>query len=369
MRLLLACVVCVGCSKLFGGDKGDAAIAPASATVASSASAAPADTRRAIADIGDVPAWAPDVSGVADCKTTAAAKTRIKELSSGKDATVSSGKADPTALADELGATKCASTRKDLANALNDGGYERYKSKAWSEADRWWRAALVVRPSSVTPRYNLACGLALEGKPKDAVWAIQELARAAADGDASAVNSLDKAKSDADLATVREDADFKKALEIASAAGGVLVGPRKEPETSVAAVKLLPDEFRKVKDEVGFTENGWITYSPALVQVWTWHPDASTELLVATIVDDPAKLGKPKGDMNMDYGGIGVFRRDGDALKLLVAHKTGESPPAVAAKGKDVAYSYDTMRGTFKGTLTWNAATHDVALKEKAPAD
>ena len=51
--------------------------------------------------------------------------------------------------------------------------------KAYTEADRWWRAALTVRPSAMTPRYNLACGLALEGKPKDAVWAIQEIARAA----------------------------------------------------------------------------------------------------------------------------------------------------------------------------------------------
>ncbi len=73
--------------------------------------------------------------------------------------------------------------------------------------------------------------------------------------------------------------------------------------------------------------------------------------------------------MNVDYGGIGVFRRDGETLKLLLAHKTGESPPAVAAKGKDVAYSYDTMRGIFKGTLSWNAATHDVSFKEKPPTD
>ncbi len=275
---------------------------------------------------------------------------------------MSAGTADPAALATELGATTCAVTRKDLATALNDGGYERYKAKAFAEADRWWRAALVVRPSFATARYNLACGLALEGKPRDAVWAIQELARAAADGDASAVNSLEKSKSDADFDSIRNDDDFKKAVATASAVGGVLVGPRKEPETSAAAVKLLPEEFRKAKDMIGYTTSGWISYTPALVSVWTWHPDATTELVLATIVDDLSKLGKPKGDMNQDYGGIGVFRRNAGALELVFAHKTGESPPSVAAKGKDIAYSFETMCGTIKGTLSWNGTT--VALKE-----
>ena len=369
-RLLLLCAVCCvpACSKT---DKtatttttsASAATAATSAAPSASAAAAPAATSRTVAGTGEIPVWAADPTGT-KCTTTAAAKTRITALSSGKDAAMSAGTTDPAALAAELGATTCAATRKDLANALNDGGYERYKAKAYAEADRWWRAALVVRPSAVTPRFNLACGLALEGKAKDAVWAIQELARAADAGDASAVNSLEKAKSDADLESVRNDEDFKKAVAVASAAGGVLVGPRKEPELSAAAVKLLPEEFHKAKDLMQVTTTGWITYAPALVNVWTWHPDASNELLVATIVDDPAKLGKPKGDVNQDYGAIGVVRRDASGkLSLLFSHKTGESPPTVAAKGNDIAYSFETMCGTIKGSLKWSGTA--VVMKEE----
>jgi hypothetical protein len=260
-------------------------------------------------------------------------------------------------------AASCALTRAQLTNALNDGGYERYKAKAYTEADRWWRAALVARPSAITARYNLACGLALEGKPKDAVWTIQEIARAATAGDASAVNSLEKSKSDDDLKSLREDADFKAALAVANTAAGVLAGPRKEPETAAQAVKLLPAEFMKAKDNIGFTTDGWIKYAPAFIHFWTWRPDASTELIVGTVVDDPAKVGKPKGDMNQDYGAIAVLQRDAGNLKLLFSHKTGESPPSVAAKNKDVAYSFDTMCGTINGTLAWKDGK--VVMKEQ----
>lgn len=369
-RVLLLCAIgsFLACSKTDKTATTTTTSATAAATVTASATpsasaAAPAATSRTVAGTGEIPVWAADPMGT-KCTTTAAAKARITALSSGKDAAMSAGTADPAALAKEVGADACGVTRKDLANALNDGGYERYKAKAYAEADRWWRAALVVRPSAVTPRYNLACGLALEGKAKDAVWAIQELARAANEGDASAVNSLEKAKSDADLVSIRDDEDFKKAIAVASSAGGVLVGPRKEPEISAAAVKLLPEEFRKVKDTMEVTTSGWITYAPALVNVWTWHPDASNELLVATIVDDPAKLGKPKGDMNQDYGAIGVYRRDASGkLSLLFSHKTGESPPTVAAKGNDIAYSFETMCATIKGSLKWSGTA--VVMKEE----
>lgn len=90
--------------------------------------------------------------------------------------------------------------------------------------------------------------------------------------------------------------------------------------------------------------------------MWTWHPESGTELLVGTFVDDPAKLGKPKGDMNQDYGAIAVFRRDGGKLALLFSAKTGESPPTgVAAKGNDIAYTFETMCGTIKGTISFAA--------------
>ncbi len=68
--------------------------------------------------------------------------------------------------------------------------------------------------------------------------------------------------------------------------------------------------------------------------------------------------------MNQDYGGIAVFRRDGDKLKLLIARKTGESPPAVAAgKNASVAYTFDQACGTLHGNLTWNGSAVEVHEK------
>jgi len=365
--LLFCALAVVGCQKSNeSGTPAPSASAQATqtASVAASASAAPtAAGPHKVADVGEIPAWSPDPAGAGKCTLDAASKTLIQSLSKGTDKTLSDGSADVAAMIAKTNAASCALTRKELANALNDGGYERYKAKAYTEADRWWRAALVARPSAITPRYNLACGLALEGKPKDAVWTIQEIARAATAGDASAVNSLEKSKSDDDLKTLREDADFKAALAVANSAAGVLAGPRKEPETAAAAVKLLPAEFMKAKDLIGVTTDGWIKYAPAFIHFWTWRPDGSTELIVGTVVDDPAKLGKPKGDMNQDYGAIAVLQRDAGNLKLLFSHKTGESPPSVAAKNKDVAYSFDTMCGTINGTLAWKDGK--VVMKEQ----
>ncbi len=367
----LLAVLCAACPKPSSNDGKPAPSASAAGSATTGATAPSASTAasaapalHAAAGVGDIPPWSADTALPSKCTTSADAKAKIHALSAGKDAAMSAGTADPAALAKDVGATTCASTRRDLTNALNDGGYERYKAKSYAEADRWWRAALVVRPSAMTARYNLACGLSLDGKAKDAVWVIQEIARAAADGDAAAVNFLEKAKSDSDFTSLREDADFNKAIAQASAVAGVLVGPRKEPETAAEAAKLLPADFKKVKDQIGVTENGWITYAPAILRVWTWRPDAATELLVTTIIDDPAKLGKPKGDMNQDYGAVGIFKREGGALKLLLAQKTGESPPDLAAKGKDIAVSFETMCGTIHGVITWNAANAKPAYKE-----
>lgn len=365
--LLFVVLAAVGCQKSnANGTPAPSASAPTTqtASVAASASSAPAaGGPHKVADVGEIPAWAADPAGGVKCTVDAPSKALIQSLSKGTDKTLSDGTADVAAMIAKTNSMACAATRKQLTDALNDGGYQRYKAKAYTEADRWWRAALIARPSAITPRYNLACGLALEGKPKDAVWAIQEIARAASDGDASAVNFLEKSKSDDDLKTLRDDADFKAAIAVASTAAGVLVGPRGEPETAAAAVKLLPAEFMKAKDNIGFTTDGWIKYSPAFLKFWTWRPDASTELIVGTVVDDPAKLGKPKGDVNQDYGAIAVLQRDAGNLKLLFSHKTGESPPSVAAKNKDVAYSFETMCGTINGTLAWKDGK--VVMKEQ----
>jgi hypothetical protein len=282
------------------------------------------------------------------CAATASGKTKLKNLQKGDDSDISNNKADLEALEKDI-TGGCKAAEKDLAEALNSGGYNQYKKKSYKEANRWWRAALVVRPSLIVARYNLACGLALDGAAKPAVAEIEELARATREGDPSAANFLEKAKSDEDLASVRDDAKFKDALKASS---GNLVGPRKEPEVSAAAVKLLPEDWKKAKHPV---TGDAMTYKPALVNVWTWRPAEGKELLVATVVHDPATLGKPKGDMNNDYGGIVVLQRgSGGKLDLLLAKKTGESPPTVAGgPGNTVKYGFYQMCGDLRGSLAW----------------
>ncbi len=344
-------LACFGCDKL---KKKEDTAAPSASAAGSAAPETKAASNananaRAIDGVGDVPPWAPDTK-LAKCTVGADVKAKTKPIEKGEDANIAAGKTDIAALAHDLGADACSSTKKHLAQALNDGGFKRYQAKKYDEANHYWRGALVVRPPNVLSRYNLACGLALAGKPKDAVAEIQEIARAASAEDATASNVLEKAKSDADLASVRDDADFKEALK---ASTGHLVGPRTEPETSAKAVPLLPADFKRPGDK------------PALQKVWTWRPDATTELLVATVIDDPAKAGKPKGDINNDYGGIAVFRRTGDKLELLLAHKTGESPPSVASgKQATVAYSFDEPCGTLSGKLKWNGKAVDVQEKK-----
>ena len=290
---------------------------------------------------------------------------KIKALTKGQDDGLSAGTADPSKLVADL-AGDCRSAQNDLATALNDGGYAQYQKKKYLEADRWWRASLTVRPAHVLARYNLACGLVLAGKNKDGLWALSELARAAQDGDARASNMLEKAKSDDDLKAVRDDAAFKEAVK---ASQGGLVGPRKEPETATAAAKLLPKDFREIQAPANWPGGSTITYKPAILNVWTWRPDDKTELIVTTIVDDPAKLGQPKGDMNMDYGGIAVFRREGGKLSLLLAKKTGETFPTgvAAAPNGGVAYTFDEPCGTLRGVLKWESG--HVVVKEKSCRD
>jgi hypothetical protein len=366
MTVVITAVALVGCDKLLGkGDRdgGTAKENPAVATPSAKTSAATAknapSTSTVIDGVGEVPGWANDAT-TAKCTVSAAAKPRLDAIRKGTDAGLAAGTADVAALVKELAADSCFATRRALATALNDGGFSRYNAKKYDEANRYWRAALTVRPSLVIARYNLACGLALAGKGEPAGGQLQEIAHAASEGDASAANFLEKAKSDKDLESIRSQPTFKAAVAVSNAG---LVGPRKEPETSAKAVALLPDDFRKVKDDLGVTPSGgFVSYKPAVTNVWTWRPDASTELLVTTIIDDPAKAGQPKPDLNMDYGAIGVFKRDASGkLTLLTVRKTGESPPVVAAgKNNTVAYSFEQPCGSLTGVLSWNGKSVDL---------
>ncbi|MEO7093962.1 MAG: hypothetical protein ABI175_11975 [Polyangiales bacterium] len=287
-----------------------------------------------IEGVGEVPLWTEEHGRVRPCPTSDTARARLDALAKGDDASISEGKADVRALQREI-AGDCVATARALAQALNDGGSRRYEKKSFAEANRWWRAALVVRPALAVARYNLACGLVLDHKLQAGVWALTELARAAQTGDPSAANFLEKAKSTDDLKAIREDDGFKEAI---AASHGGLVGPRKEPETAASAVKLLP---------AGFAQK------PAFVDFWTWRPEPATELLVATIADT-------------DHGGLAVLRRDvSGKLTLLHAAKTGTSPPAVAA-GKDgtIVYGFSEPCGDLKGTLAWR----DQKVSAKATA-
>ncbi len=345
LLLLCACPKKTDATADGGGD--------AATTDAGTVKAAQTPGTRAIDGVGEVPDWSSDkAKGKTKCKIAADAKARLATLDKGDDATVSDGTVDVSDLQKKVAPDDCADSLSDLATALNDGGYHHYGKKEYDVANRWWRAALTVRPSMILARYNLTCGLALAGKPKDSIWALSEIGRAADDGDAKASNMLEKAKSDDDLKSVRSDPDFKATLRESH---GGLVGPRSEPETAALAIPLLPDEYRKVKDQAGVQDDGFCHYKPSVTHFWTWRPDGSTELLVATIIDDPAKAGKPKFDNNQDYGAISVWKRAGGKLTLLYAKKTSESPPAVAAgKGNTVKYTFDAMCGTLHGTLSWD---------------
>ena len=350
-----------GCPSKKTEGTAPSATATASALPSASALAPQAAAARAIVGVGSVPIWADEKERGTKCKAKDPAK--LAALGKGTDATLSDGTADVDALASDV-AGDCVAARHDLADKLNDGGYERYKKKSYDEANRWWRAALVVRPAAILPRYNLACSLALVGKKADAIWALQELARAADADDPKASNILEKAKSDDDLKSLRGDADFEAAVR---ASTGTLVGPRTEPETAAAGVKLLPGTFLKVPDRNGVYDDGFVHYKPALLKFWTWRPDEATELLVATVVHDPSTVGQPKGDSNQDYGGLVVLRRVDGKLTLLESMKTGEVPPTISAgKNKRVIFTFDDYCGSVKGTLSWTGSKV-VVTKESCP--
>lgn len=359
--LLLPALLCA-CPKKTDATA-DGGGADAAAADAAPAKAAATPGTRAIDGVGEVPEWSAEgAKGKTKCKASADAKARIAKLDKGDDAKVSDGTIDVADLVKTVAPDDCADTIGDLATALNDGGYHHYNKKEYDIANRWWRVALTVRPSVILARYNLACGLVLAGKPKDGIAELTEIGRAADDGDAKASNMLEKAKSDDDLKTVRSDPDFKAALRESH---GGLVGPRNEPETAALAIPLLPEEYRKVKDQTGVQDDGFWHFKPAVTHFWTWRPDAQTELLVATIIDDPANAGQPKGDINQDYGAITVWKRNGAKLTLLLARKTGENPPGVAAgKNNTVKYTFDYACGTLHGTLSWNGKAVNVKEDE-----
>ncbi|MDB5220423.1 MAG: hypothetical protein JWO86_8350 [Myxococcaceae bacterium] len=320
-----------------------------------------------IEGVGDVPAWGPDKT-TRRCTASAESKTEIEAIRKGTHAALAAalaaGTSDVTALAKDVGADACIVTRRLLATALHDAGVGRFNAKKYDEANHYWRAALAVRPSLSLARYELARGLADAGKGEAAVVQISELARAASEGDAYAATFIEKARTDKDLESVREQPAFQAALKASNAA--TLVGPRKDPDTAAKAVALLPEEFKKLQDDIGATPNrAIITFKPAFTSFWTWHPDASTELLVATVVDDPAKIGQPKADITLDYGAIAVLRREAAGkVTLLTIRKTGDSQPTVAAgKNGTVIYSFEQACGGLSGTLTWNGKSIDMNEK------
>jgi hypothetical protein len=137
-----------------------------------------------------------------------------------------------------------------------------------------------------------------------------------------------------------------------------IVGPRTDPELAKEAVSLLPEDFKQGKSG---------PYKPALLQFWTWRPDG-VELMVATAVHDPSTLGQPKGDLNDDYGAIVVLQRTAGKLTLLLARKTGEEPPTIAAgPNNTVTYSFHQPCGLLGGSLAFTAGK--VVVTEKACSD
>lgn len=375
----VALFVVVACDKSggAGGSGVDASATPSASPSTPSASAAPSSASSTpkrtpppdvplpavLPGLGEVPSWTGD-KPTKPCAVSASAKARLEAIAKATDAALTAGAADLPALVKEVGADTCFATRRALAASLATAGASRYAAKSYEEATRYSRAALAVRPSLVIARYDLARALSLTDKREHALAQIAELVRAAAGGEANAVLSLEKAKTDKDLQALRSDPAFQSAVQTSNAG---LVGPRKEPDTAAKAVALLPDEFRKQKDLVGVTPTGGgtITYKPAVVNVWTWRPDTSTELLVATIIDDPAKLGMPKPDVHMDYGAIGIFKRDAAGkLSLLTVRKTGYTLPTIAA-GKDgtLVYSFEQVCGALSGVLLWDGTSIDLHEK------
>jgi hypothetical protein len=333
----------------------------------------PAVPTTTIEGVGSVPAWGLDRT-TKRCSTSAETRTKLDAIAKGTDtaqaALLAAGTADVAALARDLGADDCIATRRALASALSTAGRAHFDARKHDEANRYWRAALTVRPSLVIARYFLARGLSLAGKPEAAAGQIAELARAAQAGDANAVSFLESARADKDFDSVHGQASFDAAVAAPDGGSSSLSGPLKRPETFASAVALLPEEFRKLQDDIGATPNrAIVTFKPAFTNVWTWHPDPSTELLVASVVDDPSKVGQPKADLTLDYGAIAVLRKDASGkVALVTVRKTGFAPPTVASgKNGSVIYSFEQVCGGLSGTLTWNGKSID--MNEKSCRD
>jgi hypothetical protein len=322
--------------------------APATASAVRSAAPAPVagSAPRKLSDLGEVPDWAANTAKLTECAARDAA--RLAQLGRGDDAEVAEGKADTSALVSSV-AGECEKARRALATALNDGAFALYKRKKLDEASRFWAAALNVNPAHIRARYNLACALALKGHADDALWALDGVRRAALSGDARAAIQLAKARSDGDLALLRTMPRFMELAGASSLSQTVLEGPKRDAELSTRAVKLLPGEYHEYHAPGGEA----VKYTPALVQVWTWNPNAQTELLVATVIDDPKRIGKPWKEHG--YWGIAVLRQDGENLTLLTSRKVGDVAPEVArGPSGTVLYSSDELEcGVLRGRLAW----------------
>ncbi|GAC1522299.1 MAG: hypothetical protein NVS3B10_22690 [Polyangiales bacterium] len=329
------------------------ASASTSAATAPTVPAQPPRTMHAIAEVGEVPEWAPSRRRPS-CAPPTDATARLEALAKGDDKTLDDGSADVAKLQSDVTAG-CFATERALAQVLATVGSSRLQQKKYLAANRWLRAALYVMPTLDAARYDLARGLVLAGDRADGLWAFGELGRAARAGDPAASSLLERAQTDHDLDPVRDDAQFKEAV---SSANGTLIGPRKDPEIAAAAVKTLPNEyFMGPKPSTG----GMRSYKPAVVDVYTWKPDPTTELVLVTFVGDPKLLGKPRTEITSDYGGLAVLRREGPKLLLLHARKTGFDPPAIApSKNGSLVYSFAADCGDLKGALKFKDARVDV---------
>jgi hypothetical protein len=300
---------------------------------------------RDVPGLGKVPLWAPEHRRP-PCEFPTGASDRIVAIAKGNEPTISDGSADLLAFITEVGG-RCSSAERALAQSFFEGGEKLWAQKKFTEANRWQRAALVAWPQHDGARYDIARGLVRMGDPDDAVWAISELARAAKDNDPEASNFLERAKTDDELKSLRDQQAFKDA---AAASFGALVGPRNDAALAAQIPKLLPGEYR-----LGPKPNGGMRqYHPTTIDIWTWRPDASTELVLARLICDPAVLDQPKMDVSSDYGALAVFRRDGTKLDLLWASKTGYDFPAIApTKSGGVVYKFPEACGDLKGVLHW----------------
>lgn len=357
--LLLALgLSCAACKKESTKDRGAApATSPAVGSVAQpvvapahSARAAAAPVREVVG-VGPVPPYGAPGDGAGDCATKDAA--RLGRLRRGQDDAVTDAAISTEQLVAEV-LSGCTGGCAELATALNEGGLQHHRAKRYTESSRWWSAALRVNPAHLLARSNLACALALSGKPDDALWALSELAQAAAAGNAQAAQQLAKVSSDSDLESLRGLPRFK---ELVAASGASVAGapglsaPRQDAALSAEAVKLLPRDFHELTN----SEQRKIEYSPALVDVRSWVPEAGTELFVARVIDDPRRLGAPTRDINDNYAGLAVFRRTDGKLALLHAQKTGDELPDVASKVGAVVYEVQLPCGITRGTLAYRA--------------